>query len=351
MAAIGPGILITVIGFGVVAGTMGTRQRQDRDDIRPPGKLVDLGGYKLHINCAGASADKKPPVILLHGGGDFSFDWALVIPGVARFAHVCAYDQAGQAWSDPGPTPRTLRQEAYELHLLLEKTGLKGPFVLVGHSIGGLIARVFASDFPKEVAGLVLVDATSEDTTLMVNGKLIHVRETARDVPIPPAQTMKTSPPKPASEDEIKQAEAFQKQFGPPSIGPPFDKLPADAQQLRLWGLSHHKLTAQSESYFAEELQAMYAATRSADHPLGAMPLEILIGGRMERRPTSLSEGEWTRLFAEKVQQKKDVGGLSRNSKLVVDPISGHHIQLDNPALVIRAINEVVEAASMRTKL
>src|SRR5215467_9534462 len=141
---IAPGILIGLIGLGVVGGGLGAQKRKDAADIRPPGKLVDLGGYKLHVDCVGTIADGKPPVILIHGGGDFSFDWALVTPGVARFTHVCAYDQAGQAWSDPGPTPRTLRQEAYELHQLLEKISLKGPFVLVGHSIGGLIARVFA---------------------------------------------------------------------------------------------------------------------------------------------------------------------------------------------------------------
>jgi pimeloyl-ACP methyl ester carboxylesterase len=290
-------------------------------------------------------------VILIHGAGDFSFDWSLVIPGVARFAHVCAYDQAGQAWSDPGPTPRTLKQEAYELHLLLAKAGLKGPYVLVGHSLGGLIARVFARDFPNDIAGMVLVDATSEDTTLMLNGKLVHMREIARDVAVPPVQTMKTSPPRPASEREIKEAEAFQKQFGPPMIDRPFNKLPADIQQLRLWALTNQKLMAQSEGYLAEELKAMYTATHSTDCILGDLPLEVLIGGRIEGPPPNISKEEWKRLSEEKIQQKKDFGRLSRNSKVVVDPASGHHIPLDNPELVVTAIRDVVEAASHHTKL
>ena len=355
-------LLMALIAFGAIGGPIRPGYRGLTSGIRPRGKepardakaprtLVDLGGYKLHINCEGKSTDGKPPVILIHGGGDFSFDWALVMPGVARFAHVCAYDQAGQAWSDPGPTPRTLRQEAFELHLLLEKSDLKGPYVLVGHSLGGLIARVFARDFPKDLAGLVLVDATSEDTTLMLNGKLVHMREIARDVPIPPVQTMKTSPPKPASEQEIKEAEAFQKQFGPPKIYSPFDKLPAEVQQLRLWALNNHKLMAQSEGYLAEELKAMYIATHSTDYILGDLPMEVLIGGRIESTPPNASQEVWRRLSEEKIQQKKEFGRLSRNSKVAVDPASGHHIQLDNPNLVITAIRDVIEAASHHTKL
>ena len=344
-------LFTALVAVGVICGTAGPRVIGITRDAKAPGRLIDLGGYKVHIKCEGDRQNGKPPVILIHGGGDFSFDWALVIPGAAQFTHVCAYDQAGQAWSDPGPTPRTLKQEAYELHLLLEKAGLKGPYVLVGHSLGGLIARVFARDFPKEIAGMVLVDATSEDTTLMLNGKLVHMREIARDVPVPPVQTMKTSPPKPASEQEIKDAAAFQKQFGPPKIGPPFDKLPPDIQQLRLWALANHKLMAQSEGYLAEELKAMYTATHSTDYILGDLPLEVLIGGRIESAPRNISQEEWKRLSEEKIQQKKDFGRLSRSGKVVVDPASGHHIPLDNPTLVIAAIREVVEAALHHAKL
>jgi pimeloyl-ACP methyl ester carboxylesterase len=134
--------------------------------------LVDIGGYRLHIHVTGKG---DPTVVLIAGAGDFSFDWSLVQPGVARFTRVCSYDRAGSAWSDLGPTPRTMKQEAYELHLLLQKAGLRGPFILVGHSQGGLIARVYADQYPEEVAGMVLADSTHEDTTLMIQGKLVHL--------------------------------------------------------------------------------------------------------------------------------------------------------------------------------
>src|SRR5262245_39082736 len=156
----------------------------------PPGKLIDIGGYRLHLNCTG---NKSPTVVLIAGAGDFSFDWSLVQPGIAQFARVCSYDRAGFAWSDPGPTPRTMKQEAFELHTLLRAARIKGPYLLVGHSLGGLITRIYLDQYPPEVAGIVLLDSTHEDTTLMINGKLVHMRELAQTDQVPPVQTMKSS--------------------------------------------------------------------------------------------------------------------------------------------------------------
>ncbi len=308
----------------------------------PPGTLVDIGGYRLHIYCQGRG---DPAVVMLAGGGDFSFDWSLVQPGVARFARGCAYDRAGLAWSDLGPTPRTMRQDAHELHLLLDRFGIKGPVVLVGHSLGGLIARVYADRYPDGVAGLVLVDSTHEDTTLMVNGKIVRVREGARGASIPPVQTMKSSPPAPPSAEDRKQFEFNQQMFGPPKIEPPFDRLPPPIRQLRLWALSHPKLAARGEDLWADELQAMYTARKTRPQPLGDKPLAVLVGGKEEGPPPGVAADEWTRLAAEKREQKTGFADLSRNSKVVIDPKSGHHIALEDPDLVVGTIREVVEAA------
>src|SRR5437879_5230582 len=98
-----------------------------------PGKLFDLGGYKLHLNCTGKG---KPTVVISSGAGDFSFDWYLVQTKVAKFARVCSYDRGGEAWSDLGPAPRTRHQEAYDLHRLLQKAHERGPYLLVGQSMG-----------------------------------------------------------------------------------------------------------------------------------------------------------------------------------------------------------------------
>src|SRR2546422_1727822 len=176
----------------------------------PPGKLVDVGGYRLHISCTGKGS---PTVVLIAGGGDFSFDWDLVQPDVSRFTRACSYDRAGLAWSDPGPTPHTMGQDAYELHTLLKAARIKGPYVLVGHSVGGLIARVYAEQYPDEVAGMVLVDSTHEDTTLLFQGKPVRVREAAKGIAVPPVQTMQSSPPKPPTAEDIEQFEFNQKMF------------------------------------------------------------------------------------------------------------------------------------------
>src|SRR3954454_2965323 len=107
----------------------------------PPGKLVDLGGHRLHVNCSGSGA---PAVVVELGLGDFSFEWALVQNEVARFTCICTYDRAGHAWSDPGPQPRTYAQINLELRDALRKLGVGGPYVLVGHSFGGPVIRQFA---------------------------------------------------------------------------------------------------------------------------------------------------------------------------------------------------------------
>ena len=122
----------------------------------PPGQLVDVGGYRLHIYCMGTGS---PTVVIEAGLGDWSTMWGSVQAEAAKTTQVCAYDRAGSGWSDSGPLPRDAGQFAKELHTLLQKADLPGPFVLVGHSLGGLPVRVFAGEYPAEVAGVVLIDS------------------------------------------------------------------------------------------------------------------------------------------------------------------------------------------------
>src|SRR2546430_2574221 len=131
----------------------------DASHYPAPGKLVDIGGYRLHIHCTGTGS---PTVILDAGLGGTSLDWSKVQPAVARFTRVCSYDRAGYGWSDTGPGPRTSQQIVKELHLLLMHAQISGPYLLVGHSVGGLNMRLYAYRYPHEVAGMVLLDSTSE---------------------------------------------------------------------------------------------------------------------------------------------------------------------------------------------
>ena len=127
-------------------------------------KKVDVGGFKLNLRCSG---DGSPVVVLDSGAGDTSATWDWVVPDVKRFTRVCAYDRAGLGKSGPGPKPRSADRLSEELHNLLRRAGVLPPYVLAGHSLGGLNARVYASRYPDEVAGLVLVDATQEDFPAM----------------------------------------------------------------------------------------------------------------------------------------------------------------------------------------
>ncbi|HEX8499406.1 MAG TPA: alpha/beta hydrolase [Pyrinomonadaceae bacterium] len=314
----------------------------------PPGRLLDVGGYRLHLNCTGGG--RGPAAVLVAGSGDFSFDWALVQPGASRFARVCSYDRAGSAWSDLGPTPRTMRQEAHELRELLRAAGVPPPYVLVGHSVGGLIARVYAANYPREVAGVVFVDSTTEDTTLSYQGRLVLVRAGARGRPVPGVQTLATGPPRPPTEDDLRQAELNRQVFGPPKIEPPFDRLPPAARALRLWALSNPKLQAASEDFWAEELRELHEARALRPRQLGDLPLVSLVGARAGEPPPGVAAAEWARLAAEKRRQKEELAGLSSRGRAVVAVRSGHHIQLDEPALVVSAIRQVVGDARRRAR-
>ena len=127
----------------------------DQRNYPPPGQMVDVGGYKLHLYCLG---EGSPTVILDAVGGGSSTQWALIQPEIAATVCVCAYDRAGFGWSEPGLEPRDAHQQARELHTLLANSGIAGPYVLVGHSYGGRVARVYAAQYPDEVEGMVLVD-------------------------------------------------------------------------------------------------------------------------------------------------------------------------------------------------
>jgi pimeloyl-ACP methyl ester carboxylesterase len=125
----------------------------------PPGDMVDVGGYSLHIDCVGHGS----PTVLLDGGsGDFSAQWVWVQREVSDTTRVCAYDRAGMGWSEMGSEPRDAKQITSELHTLLSKAGIGGPYVLVGHSFGGLSMLTYAARYPEEVAGVALVDSSTE---------------------------------------------------------------------------------------------------------------------------------------------------------------------------------------------
>jgi len=147
--------LVVLTGIAVIYQAFATQIY--RRIYPPPGELVDVGGHTLHINCVG---EGSPTVILESGSGANSTAWANIQPELADTTRVCAYDRAGTGWSEPGPGPGEPQQIAGELHTLLGNAGIDGPYVLVGHSFGGLYVLRYADLYPEEVEGMVLVDSS-----------------------------------------------------------------------------------------------------------------------------------------------------------------------------------------------
>jgi pimeloyl-ACP methyl ester carboxylesterase len=124
------------------------------------GRLLDVGGRKMHIDCMG---EGRPTVILDSGLGDSRHSWRKVQPQIAKFTRVCSYERAGLGYSDPSSEPRTSKVIAEELHALLQAASVSPPYVIVGHSMGGYDVRVYTSLFRNEIVGMVLVDASHPD--------------------------------------------------------------------------------------------------------------------------------------------------------------------------------------------
>jgi pimeloyl-ACP methyl ester carboxylesterase len=158
----------------------------DHQAFPPPGQLVDVGGRQVHLQISGV--DRGLPTVVLEAGVmSASFQWAWVQRDLAEVTRVVSYDRAGLGWSDPLPGERTPQQMVADLHLALERAGISGPYVLVGHSMGGLLVRLFAATYPNEVAGLVLIDPAHPDQLTRLSPaaaeEQLRFRDTLRALP------------------------------------------------------------------------------------------------------------------------------------------------------------------------
>ena len=148
--------VLGMAGVGALVQAWATRRDERR--YPPPGALVDVGGNRLHLDVRGDGPG--PTVVLEAGMGSFSPNWYWVQSELAPALRVVAYDRAGLGWSERGTAPRDADTLAVELHTALQAAGVPGPYVLAGHSFGGLYVRIFAAQYPDEVAGMVLIDST-----------------------------------------------------------------------------------------------------------------------------------------------------------------------------------------------
>jgi pimeloyl-ACP methyl ester carboxylesterase len=287
-----------------------------------PGRLVDVGGYRLHLNCMGQGS---PTVILDAGLGSFSIVWKLVQAEVAGTTQVCAYDRAGYGWSELSPHPRTSEIIVEELHRLLEAAGVEKPYLLVGHSFGGMNARLYAHHFPEEVMGVVLVDSMHEE---QLNRLPAYQKANVQLV------------------GQFRWL-AWLRQVGIVALLPeqiPQQGLPDEvfAQYAAILATSSYFETDSAERQLLETSLAEY---RSANiHTLGTIPLVVISRGIGEPMP-DLSEAENQQNEELWRQMQVELVALSSNSRHVIAAQSGHNIPIQQPELVSTAIQQMVQAS------
>ncbi len=304
----------------------------------PTGKLISVGTRKLHIHCTGTGT---PTVVVENGGAAFSFDWELIQPEVARFTRICTYDRAGYAWSDPGPEFDTFDQASHDLHVLLTNARVHGPYVLVGHSLGGMLVRFFQAKYPRDVVGVVLVDSSHEESLQHVGMKVARIPElTAKQF-----QNL-------IDEAKVNRPKNPEPDLVPTTIFPPYDKLPTQFQNLHLWALKKVlplvRTWGLNLQFDLSRLHEMRAAT---PHPLGNMPLAVLTATAFDVVQAPGMTPEQARQDQDHLRLQSDLAQLSTNSRQIMVSSSGHEIYLYQPQVVVRSIAAVVNSVKKHSRL
>ena len=314
--------LVVLLGFvGLVYEQI--EEIRDRRLNHPPGQLVDVGGYRMHLYCTGQGS---PPVILDSGMGDTWLVWRKTQPQLASFAYVCSYDRAGLGWSDPSPQPRNSRIMAQELHTLLHKAGVSGPYVLVGHSLGGFNVLMYANLYPTDVLGMVLVDSAHPDFSTRFSKEF---RQFAIDSNRKLDRIADTIP------------------FGIPRLMGWCGAYPLEFQSMaRTVGcqVKPFRETHEESAHFYEDEQQVRATAS-----LGNRPLVVV-----SRDPEKLWWPELPTDVEKEFNQsheamQEELPRLSSDSSRVIAKGSGHYIQIERPDVVIEAVHNVVDQCKAQT--
>jgi pimeloyl-ACP methyl ester carboxylesterase len=312
------GLVLVMLLAGVVFQFVMTRI--DARRYPAPGEMVEVGGYGLHLYCTGEAG--APTVVMDSGLGGTVLDWQLVQPDLAKSMHVCTYDRAGMGWSDAGAQPRTSRQIVRELHTLLGNAGVEGPYVLVGHSFGGTNMQVYASQYPDEVAGVVLVDSALEDEeavtltkSLQPSPVLLKIYATIGLTRLP-----------------------YMLGVQPPGLTSP----ELEDEQAAISSHRKHIFAIADET---SSLEKSFAENRAHPMSLGDKPLMVLTAGTVQTEGTGLSPQQADQLDKLHSESQAALTRRSEKAKQIIAEDSGHYIQVEKPGLVRDAIRQVVEAA------
>jgi len=264
---------------------------------QPDDQMVNIGTHRLHIYCAGQGS---PTVVMDTGFGDASDKLRPLQARIAQETRVCVYDRAGYGSSEPGPLPRHSRQVASELKLLLEKAGIPGPYVLVGHSLGGSNMQVFASQYPKLVAGMVLIEPPSLQFIL------------GRQFPELYQRAKQESPNILAMAEQARKASKFQ-----------------EASFLETLASEHEMMLSES----ARQLAAVES--------FGNVPLIVMGAGQPQ--PAFGDQAQAFQQFW--IEQSQALASKSTRGAFVLVRERGHYIYLDAPDSVLEAIRQVIKQA------
>lgn len=307
-------VLLILLAFLALSGFLyqNISEARDRRFNPMPGKRVKLSQSSLamHIDCTGEGI---PTVILESGLGDSYISWRKIQPLIAKFTRVCSYDRAGIGYSDVSSEPRTSGVFADELYALLQSAGISPPYVLVGHSLGGFDVRIFASQHPKDVAGIVLVDSSHPDQQARLPAELKNMQGT-----------------------QVRESEflAFTMPFGVPR----FLGLCDDDPETRAAECNFHTLHEA-----VQEIKAVSESDKQAASvgSLGDLPLIVLSHDPdkpSSEMPPDLAKS--TNEAWEKMQE--ELAHLSSRGVQKIVKNSGHYIQIDQPTAVADAVHDVV---------
>jgi len=322
--AAGLGAVMALVMLASGCGDGAAAMAELRAQYPPPGRMVTVNGLQMHLYIRG---DSGPVVVMESGLGENCLTWERVAPLVARYARVVVYDRAGQGWSEAAPSPRDIDSFTTELHAALGQAGLPGPYYLVGQGIGGLSMRLFASKYPDETAGLVLVDASHPDEAaryaeVVDNFSTRHSRESI-------IKSYNDTAEMAASGSLVRDIESI-----PVGRGLPEDTV--RVYQALVAAYPRYWTTTAAEY----ENEAADLEMGAALGGLGDLPLVVVAPGLWDA--WGLTEDQETRLQAAHRQMQQELAALSTEGSLLIAENSGTYVQVYQPEVVIRAIRDVL---------